>query len=208
MKNVTDFMRMSILLSLCFLLMCGIVKAQEKQFDFGVKFGMNLSSQPGKSTITDSQNNPVLRMQGGVYLKVGVTKRIGIQPEILFSGQGDHSTSTTYINFPFHLYYHVLRAFDIQAGIQKGLLVNAKSNLGGNNLFSNYYSGDFGYSFGVSYEIHERINFTLRYIRGTSNIIYTDNSASQIKPYANNNVIQVSIGYRILPLVLTRAMQH
>jgi hypothetical protein len=137
-----------------------------------------------------------------------LTDKIGIQPEMVFSGQGykynaddgsgliiEWKQKLTYANVPILLNYYVADNFYLQAGPYLGCLTNAELNvagslgiLGGDNNKA-FNGSDFGLGIGAGFKIN-KVNLGLRYQLGLSDI----QSDVSIK----NRVLNVSVGYRFV----------
>jgi Outer membrane protein beta-barrel domain len=190
------------LIVLTVMLGCAIV-AKSQGTSFGVKVGLNLAkesaSYQGVNVSTDSKANFV----GGFYLTQMFTSKIGIQPELLYSGQGGQITAGGqtakdkfgYLNIPILLRVQLAPIFNLHVGPQIGFLLSAKSDDGSGSGYqdvkSQYKSSDVGLAFGGGLDFPGGPSIGIRYIAGLSNIA-NDGSGVTLK----NNVIQFTVGIK------------
>ena len=96
----------------------------------GIKAGLNLSNMTFSSSgyTTSPSFSPALH--GGVYLTAMFSEHLGLQPEVLFSGQGAKSDNDkyklNYITVPVLVRYNVNSLLSFHAGPQVGFLMSAK----------------------------------------------------------------------------------
>ena len=169
--------------------------AMAQGVSFGIKAGLNLAKESASgSGITINSDNRA-NFHGGVYLKAMLTPNFGIQPELLYSGQGGGSGSNSdkfaYLNIPVMFRYNIVPMFNIQAGPQLGLLLSASNN--GQDIKGQLKSTDFGAAFGIGVDLPMGLNFAARYVLGFSDIQATPVSGITVK----NQVIQISVGYKL-----------
>jgi hypothetical protein len=167
-------MKKSIILGLCIIMMMSFA-ASAQHVNLGVKLGANFYNI-NNSIGAKSDYLPGFHV--GLIGHVHLTDRFGLQPEILFSGQGAKNGNTinlNYVNIPILLQYFFANGFRIQAGPQLGILTSAKSTVVTGSIKDNYKPIDIGLSVGVSY-IHVPSSFgvDLRYNHGLTNINETD----------------------------------
>ena len=180
------------------LLTASFTGALAQGFSFGLKAGLNFSKEVVNGSGITLNTDNITSFHGGVYGKIMVTPNFGIQPELLYSGQGGTVssggvTSTSkfaYLNIPVMLRYNIVPAFNLQAGPQIGFLMSATSN--GTDIKSQLKSTDFGLGFGLGVDLPVGLNFAARYVIGLSDIQATSTSAT-----LKNTVIQISIGYKL-----------
>lgn len=168
----------------------------------GIKAGTDIHKIDGKA-ISDQFT---YGFDVGGFLQVGINKKWGIQPEVLFS-QVNVDTSSTfssvydfksisnvqlrYLKIPLMLNYNANKFVTLQAGPQFGVLLDQNSNLleNGKSAFS---KGDFSLAGGLQLNI-SRIRIYGRYVVGLNNINEND---SQDK--WKNQSVQLGIGFAIL----------
>ena len=176
-------------------LIAGTASAQH--VNIGIKAGLNvynINNDNGASY--DSK----LGFNAGLIGHIHLSKKVALQPEVVYSGQGAKFTTAgvetkynlAYINVPLMLQYMFDNGFRLQAGPQAGLLVSAKSKNNDNtvDIKNNFKPLDLGVSFGASY-IHPStgVGIDARYNLGLSNI----NENSDFK--STNRGLQVSLFY-------------
>jgi hypothetical protein len=140
----------------------------------------------------------------GAFALIKLTK-IGIQPEILFSQQGakleysgspDVETNFSYVNIPVILKLYTVAGINIQAGPQFGFLTSAKAKVDGidgeDDIKDELKGSDLSLAVGLGWDLPFGLTIDGRYNIGLSKI--NDNDAA---PDAKNQVIQVSVGYKI-----------
>ena len=127
----------------------GFANAQDKKggssdsdMAFGVKGGLNVATL--SNTAQGNTDTVLLGFHVGVFGEFKVTDKFAVQPEILFSTQGNKSKSSQdfgggfssssedktklgYLNIPVMAKFYVTDDFSIEAGPQIGFLMSAKS---------------------------------------------------------------------------------
>ena len=169
--------------------------AQTGDVKFGFKGGYNLSNFGG-----DVENNKSLSgFHLGGFVEIPVSEKFSVQPEVLYSAQGakfegygySFDYKTDYINIPVMAKYYVMDKLAVMAGPQFGFLV--KAEVEGEDAKDEIKSFEFGVGVGANYYFTENIFAGARYNFGLSNI--NDGEGSDDFKL-NNNVLQVSVGYR------------
>ncbi|GHN01374.1 hypothetical protein WSM22_28630 [Cytophagales bacterium WSM2-2] len=195
--------------------------------DLGVKAGLNVSglglSSEGKLAQVNYHNRTGYHV--GVYASIRFSKW-AIQPEIVYSTQGQNfttpnyrnlSSDLNYINVPVLAKYYVIGPVYVTAGPQIGFLAGAtgdliqivNTNIGGYELrkdMSAYVNPiDFSFAMGAGFEVPFGLSASFRYNLGISDINKNSGASATVNPKASfstaqtqNQVIQVSIGYRIM----------
>jgi hypothetical protein len=192
------------------------------QFSIGVKGGFNFANVGGDAEDTDMRTSIHL----GGYLNYKLSDQLSFQPELLYSSVGyKMSESNTevifgdeytekgkltakynYLSIPLMLQYKI-GPVNLQAGPQVSLFMGGKYKgeytLTVNGAVEESESGeedvddvkglDLGLNFGLGTEFG-KLNASLRYSMGLSNT-YDGEGSDDYKE--TNNVIQLSIGYRI-----------
>ena len=170
----------------------------------GVKTGANINKMSGVS-FSDAYN---LSYQVGGFLEIDFSKKIGIQPEILFSQSQTNTvsgfnniytgisnavsgTAVKYnqLNIPILLRYNIGKLLTINAGPQYSIVINQNENLlvNGKNAFK---SGDFSLVSGVQLNLGS-LRVYGRYNVGLSNINDIDN-----KDQWKSQQMQLGFGFR------------
>jgi hypothetical protein len=208
---------------LVFLFAVGLNLAQAQvRFDLGVKGGLNFASLSSVSTAASTTYNNRTGYHFGAYALIKITK-IGIQPELLFSRQGqnftlgsqDYSSSFDYIAIPVMIKFYVAGGLNLQAGPQFGFLSSAKGdliNIASKNVSATdqdlstfVKSSDVSLAVGAGWDLPFGLNITARYNIGLSDVNkYTGSNQSIVSSLgtqeAKNQVVQLSIGYRLFKL--------
>jgi len=212
------------LVMLCCVFLSGASVAQIKM-DIGVKAGLNVTglalSSDGKLPL-NYHNRTGYHI--GAYASIRLSK-LAIQPEIVYSRQGQNFTTNNYsnlssdlnyINIPVIAKYYVLGDIYVLAGPQMGFLVGSKGDLinGTNAGIIGYqlrqdlskYTNSFDLSFaiGAGFDLPLGMNLSFRYNVGLSDINKNSGVTTAINPKPSfstaktqNQAIQISIGYRL-----------
>jgi len=189
-----------ILFSLLFVSAAVVSNAQG--FHLGAKAGANLSKLQGRSF----KEGYDLGYQLGGFAEIDFSKKIGIQPEVLFSQsnttfttqassiynnafQGD--VKLNYLSIPLLLRINTGKLLTIHVGPQYSILMNDNENLVQNGKQA-FKSGDFSMVGGVQFNL-SALKIYGRYNVGLSNINDIDNQDKW-----KNQQIQLGLGLRIL----------
>lgn len=162
---------MKLITSTVFALLLFVGVASAQHVNIGIKGGLNAYTFTDKSVFDND-----LRFGGyiGLIGHMHLAKQIALQPEVVFSMQGDKDISLNYINIPLMFQYMYDNGFRLQAGPQLGVLVGAKSKILNvqTDVKDNFESIDLGLGIGVSY-VNPATNFGVdfRYNHGLTNII-------------------------------------
>ena len=194
----------------------------------GIKGGFNLTTLSGTvfSVVVPgsvlSAYEPRSSFHAGVYLTAQLSEHWAVQPELLYSGQGNtfttfpHGNNTPVytlrmqvINLPLLLRrYQANRHFYLEAGPQLGLLLGAtmdqvqdsSQSAVATSIKSRFKSGDYAVAVGLGIEFG-RFSVGLRETRGLSDLRRTYSSQGafgvQRKSGLHHQVLQASIGIRI-----------
>ena len=177
----------------------GFVNAQDVKF--GVKGGLNLATVGGDVEGVDAK----IGFNVGGFAEIKVSDKFAIQPELLYSVQGDKYSESfggttytvkenlSYINLPVMVKYYVVDKFSLEAGPQVGFLISAKAKQGSESIDvkDGLNTVDFGANFGAGYDFTENVSVGVRYNLGLSNIAKDSGDYK-----ATNNVISLSVGYK------------
>lgn len=172
--------------------------AFSQKIHIGVKGGAAINKLTGKSFKDEFS----FGYHVGGFVEIGLGKKFGIQPEIIFS-QTNVDTSSTfssvyqfkqldkvqlkYLSFPILLNIKPSKILTLQVGPQFGILTN-KSNTLLQNGKEAFKSGDFSMLGGVQINIRH-FNIYGRYAIGLSNINDIDNTEKW-----KNQSIQLGVG--------------
>jgi len=168
--------------------------------DFGVKAGANFASIGGDDTDDLSGRTS---FHFGVTAGIAVSDNFSVQPELVYSAQGasmdfdgfEADLKLDYLNLPIMAQFQVADGFSIEVGPQFGFLMSAKIEADGEeeDIKDDVKGLDLAAGVGVNYAMASGLNFGARYNLGLSNV----NDGEGSDDFKNqNNVIQVSIGYR------------
>lgn len=171
------------------------------QVQFGVKAGANFATQTGSDA---NGSKTLVNINAGAFLRLPIAPHVGIQPELLYSGQGagyDNNGTTyhyhvNYMNIPVLLKYSFPGGPYVETGPQLGFLLSAHISNNGNSVNSkNFYNTtDFAWAFGVGYKIPmSPVGIDLRYNLGLANI--EDHNSTGGTGTVRNSVVQLGLTY-------------
>jgi len=231
-----------------FLLAGVMIKSQPSlgqiRFEKGVKAGFNYTNldfstvgRLGSGIINNYHWNPSFNF--GVYALIKLPKNhslspLALQPEIVFSRQGQRYTTPFnsnlrtafyYMNVPVVIKYYFAGGLNLQFGPQIGFMVGSKGDLLQidkrystiygpaieNQSIQNYVNKiDFSLVFGLGLDLPFGGSLTVRYNLGISDANKFTNAPNQqpannigvitssiSTAYTRNQVLQVSLGYRL-----------
>jgi len=166
----------------------------------GVKLGLNLANQTisGNGFTASPSFRPAIHAGG--YITLMLTENFGVQPEILYSGQGykqnGYAFKANYVTVPVLVRYNFTDLFSIHAGPQIGILASAKADFGqGDEDVKDQLKGtDIGIAAGLGIDLPMGLNFGFRFVKGMSNIL-DDADGSDYKQ--KNYNLQLSVGYKL-----------
>ncbi len=186
------------------LLLCGLsVNAQSKSggggFRIGGKVGANLNNLSGES-LDDGFD---FSYHAGLFAEVDFTKRLGIQPEVLWSQTSSkHATNIAaiyqtiptdfklnYLSIPVLLRYNIGNILTLNAGPQFSILMNKNENLL-NNGKAAFASGDIAMVLGAQINL-KMLRVYGRYNIGLNNI----NDFSDQQKWTSRQ-IQLGVGFK------------
>ncbi|MBS9463719.1 PorT family protein [Flagellimonas sp. 389] len=136
--------------------------AQETKFGF--RAGANFSNLKFVSDFGGAMSEGATNPFAGILLDVTLSEKLHLQPEALFSIAGARDAGITYVNVPLLLKYYVVEGFNIMAGPQLGILVDAEN---GTEVLK---STNFVLNVGLGYDLPMGLFFDARYNFGLSNI--------------------------------------
>jgi hypothetical protein len=205
------------------LVLMGTTAFSQIRFDVGLKGGLNFASVNTGATVAQNYSNRT-GYHFGAYAMVKFTK-FAIQPEIVFSRQGQTFTTPSasnleasfdYINIPIILKFYLIGGLNLQAGPQFGFLSSAKGDLinklnntqlAGQDLSNFVNSSDVSIGAGLGWDFPFGLNVNARYNIGLSDVNkYTGNTipgnltSSLGTSESKNQVFQFSLGYRLIKL--------
>lgn len=187
-------MKVTITFAVCLLTM-QIARSQVK---FGLKAGVNLSTQAISGMNVTSTAESKTDFNAGVLANVNISETFIFQPELVYSGQGSGTTNSSgkldynYLNVPVLLKFQHPTGFFIETGPQLGILLSAKFKTNNSTVDEKAYvkSTDLAWVFGGGYKIPDlNLGLDFRYNLGLTNI--QDGSIVTVK----NQVIQIGVFY-------------
>jgi hypothetical protein len=200
------------------------------KLDLGLKGGINLASLDNVSSSFKTTYSNRTGYHYGVYAKIKILKfAIQPEVIFSRQGQNFYfpnstqklSSSFDYINIPVILKLYVASGLNLQVGPQFGFLSSAKGDLvnivngsippnptitTASDLSAFVNSSDISLVLGAGWDLPIGLNFSARYNLGLSDIneksgtIATDRISSLGTTTAKNQVIQISIGYRLFKI--------
>lgn len=190
------------------LMMGAHLSFSQAQFAVGIKAGPNFAKINWDQSASDNYKSRA-GFHAGAFALIKVSK-IGIQPEVLFSQQGskvkintqDYDANYSYINIPIIVKLYTVAGINIQAGPQFGFLSSAKNPVSNGttvtvqDVKSYCKSSDISAALGLGWDLPFGLTIDARYNLGLSKI-YKNSAFGSGTPNAKNQVIQVSLGYKI-----------
>jgi hypothetical protein len=170
----------------CFAILFFIQISYAQSVQLGIKAGANYANVTGSNLKT----SPIVNYHAGLVAKIGISKGLSIQPELLYSTQGasyetalsDYKNELGYINLPVMLQIHLSKSISLDMGPQVGFLLNEKNNFDVQK--SNTF--DASANAGLGLKITNSIFAQARYCVGLTKL----QPNSEIK----NNAVQLSLG--------------
>jgi hypothetical protein len=173
----------------------------QTEFALGIKAGPNFAN-----INTDASPGENYKARTGFHLGAFALikgKKVGFQPEILFSQQGskveysgspDVKTNFSYMNIPLILKLYTIAGINLQIGPQIGFLTSAKYDVPGNtqDAKDDFKSTDFSLALGAGWDLPFGLTIDGRYNLGLSDI-----RSGASEPTVKNQVWQFSLGYKL-----------
>lgn len=162
----------------------------QTKIDIGIKGGLNFS----KLDVSNVSSSSKTGYHAGGYALFRI-KKIGIQPEVIFSEQGSvvdlENWNSKYLNIPLIFKYYLLAGLNLQAGPQFGFL--NKAELDGQDVKDLLKSSDISLGLGLGWDTPFRLSFDARYNLGLSEINDVPGSET-----IKNQVFQISVGISLI----------
>lgn len=198
MKTTVNFRFITLLFILSFASTIDLF-AQDKEMvkekseaHYGLKAGINFAELWGEDALPESDRK--VGYSFGVYASYKISQEWKIQPEVIWSLQGEKSKESgrykiSYINVPIMLKWKSKKFFT-ELGPQIGLLtVNTAKSVPDDLRIENFETFDFSLNAGLGYELFEDWSIGVRYVQGVTNIV----RGRDLK----NSVIYFGVSYRI-----------
>lgn len=194
----TASLRLIISIAILFLVNTNYLVAQDatvkdkNESQYGLKAGINFAELWGKDALPESDRK--VGYSFGIYASYKIAKEWKIQPEVIWSLQGENSKESgrykiSYINIPI-MFKWKSKKFYTEFGPQLGLLtINTAKSVPDDLRIENFEIFDFSLNAGLGYEIFEDWSIGVRYVQGVTNIVRGRD--------LRNSVIYVGISYRI-----------
>jgi hypothetical protein len=193
---------MKIMKKICLLAVAfiGVATLKAQGIGGGLKLGANMTKIDGQSF----QDGYKLAYQAGGFLEIDFNKKLGIQPELLFS-QTSSTTETNasaiyqnllqqkevklnYLTIPVLLRYNVGKVLTLHVGPQFSVLINDNENLFSNGQTA-FKKGDFSMVGGA------QINFKVLRIYGRYNVGLSNLNDIDDKDKWRSQQIQLGLGF-------------
>lgn len=183
------------------ILCLSVIATSAQKYKIGIKAGVNASKISGTSFNDEFK----LSYHAGVFGEFEINKKLGIQPEIIFSqSQGsvvntgtvlvftntNFDYSLNYINIPLLLRYKIGKVLVLNAGPQYSILLNDDTKLYYNSVKSAFKSGDFAIVGGLQLEF-KYLRVYARYNIGLDNVNDLNNNENW-----KSQQIQAGIGFK------------
>ncbi len=164
------------------------VNVNAQDITFGVKAGANFSNL--KVTFDGEGISPdgATSLYIGGLVDVGISENVHFQPELLYSIEGAEDAEVSFVNVPLMFKYYLVEGFNLQAGPQLGILVDAEGGTDG------LKGTNFGLNFGAAFEIVGGFFADARYNLGIANIAEDDPDFGDAK--LRTKGFQLGVGYR------------
>ena len=179
--------------------------ANAQSIGIGIKGGLNFAKLNGNQSLSQNYDNRTGYHFGAYALfKLG---KIGIQPEVLYSQQGAKYTANltnfdanfSYVNIPVIIKLYTVAGINLQVGPQVGFATNSKATVtfdGSTQTYNSFIKNkDISLAMGLGWDIPFGLSIDARYNLGLS-----DNNNSGSPGQVKNQVIMVSVGYRLFKL--------
>jgi uncharacterized membrane protein len=159
---------------------------------YGVKAGINFAELWGDDALPESDRKVGYSL--GLYAAYKISKGLKIQPEVIWSLQGESSEESgrykiSYVNIPVMLKWNHDKVY-YELGPQLGLLtINTAKSVPDELKLENFETFDFSVNVGIGYNLTEDWVIGMRYCQGLSNIA----QGRDLK----NSVLYLGLAHRI-----------
>ncbi len=160
-----------------------LVLPSNAQVFLGLKGGISANNFEAPH-FDDSFYDTYPNLLGGLAVEWHLSKKIAVQPEILYAGQGaeieddEAALKLNYLNIPILVKYYFFPKFYIGSGFQLSYLIKEKKSFAElDNEFHPTFddeehikSRDIGIPVGIGYNSKANLQLELRYVSGLSNV--------------------------------------
>lgn len=167
--------------------------AKEKQKEeYGIKAGINFAELWGEDALPESDRK--VGYSFGLYATYKISKHLKLQPEVIWSLQGENSEKSgrykiSYINIPLMLKWNESK-FYYELGPQLGVLtINTAKSVPEELKLKEFETFDFSLNTGFGFKLAEDWMIGIRYCQGLTNIV----NDRDLK----NSVLYLGLGYKI-----------
>ncbi|HUP12486.1 MAG TPA: porin family protein [Niastella sp.] len=160
------------------------MNARAQKISGGIKGGFNITDVAG----INGDNR--LSAHVGVFINSRITSQWSIQPELLYSGQGqqyrigneEFTLALSYLQIPIMFQFHPTKQFYIDFGPQIGILLSANTKNDDDKWEADEYykKADIGLAIGAGFNITRQVGIYGRYIVGLADI-----SKNNLPDYSN-----------------------
>lgn len=161
--------------------------ANAQDIKLGVKAGANFSNIKVDTDFGGGSPDGATSFYIGGLVDFSVSEKFHVQPEVLYSIEGAKDLDFSYVNIPLMGKFYLVEGFNIQAGPQLGILVDAEGGTDG------LKSTNLSLNVGAAYEMEAGLFFDARYNFGLSNILEEEEGFNS---ELNTKGFQVGLGYR------------
>jgi hypothetical protein len=186
-------MKKHVLVLLLLSITAGSLQAQKMRV--GLKGGLNIAD------VSNSNGDNRLSGHLGLFLHSRLNSKWSVQPELLYSGQGQQfeianeelTLALSYLQIPVMFQFRPIPQFYLEFGPQLGFLISANVKNDGDKteVDDGYNKVDIGLGLGVGIQATSRLGFYARYIPGLSDISDEDNRDHY------NRVAQIGVSVRL-----------
>lgn len=170
-------------------ILSGLFTNAQAKIAIGLKGGLNYS----KVDVSNLSSSAKTGIHGGAFALFRFAK-VGIQPELILSQQGSKvdfdNLESDYINIPIILKIYLVAGLNLQVGPQFGFL--NKAELDNQDVKDLLKKSDISAGLGFGWDAPFGLIFDARY-----NLGITDNNDNLYNEAIKNQVIQLSVGFRI-----------
>jgi hypothetical protein len=188
----------SLLLILSLIIFTGKTIAAQESVLFGAKAGINFTNMTSDSF---SDNNTKTGIHLGLVAEIPLSNRFSIQPEVLYAQQGTSADvimigsgpkkteyKLDYIQLAVLAKIYLTESISIEAGPSFNFLVNEEISGEQTDCGSSF---EFSGAIGASYKFRGGFFGNLRYIKGFSDALNSENYANTYK----NSAFQLGVGF-------------